>query len=178
MQYINSNFARFYNKIESRVGYVFKDRYFAQEIKNRTHLFNTIAYIHNNPVKAKIVTHPKEYKYSSYNSFINEKVNKEIIIEIFETEKYLDFFNYIHKNFDESTFVEIIDGTEENLSDVLQEFLNKTQKNLNEIKENDDNLIEIIKELKIRTKKYNKEIAEILGINKNKMTKLYKKIIK
>ena len=50
MQRVNTSYARFYNKENNRVGYVFRDRYNSQPIYNHTQLYNCIKYIHNNPI--------------------------------------------------------------------------------------------------------------------------------
>lgn len=73
MHIINSDFARYYNFVRSRVGYVFRNRYYTQEIRNQTQLFNTIAYIHKNPVSANIVNDASQYKFSSYNEYLKRR---------------------------------------------------------------------------------------------------------
>ena len=55
MQKINGCYAKYYNFMEDRVGYVFRDRYKCQIIKNQKHLVQCIKYIHQNPVKAGMV---------------------------------------------------------------------------------------------------------------------------
>ena len=49
----------------------------SEPIYDEKYLYNCIAYIHNNPVKAKIVKEPKDYVYSSYNSYIRGNVDFE-----------------------------------------------------------------------------------------------------
>lgn len=72
MQKINTSYSRFYNKINNRVGYVFRDRFLSQNILDKKQLYNCINYIHYNPVKAGIVKNIQEYKHSSYNEFMNK----------------------------------------------------------------------------------------------------------
>lgn len=76
MHNVNTSYAIYYNKVKSRVGYVFRDRFRTQTILNENHLKNCIVYIHKNPVKAQIVDNEEKYKYSSYNEYIK---NSEII---------------------------------------------------------------------------------------------------
>ena len=52
--------------------------------------FNTLRYIHNNPVKASIVNDPSNYKWSSYNIYINKAENEG---EIISTELILNMFS-------------------------------------------------------------------------------------
>lgn len=69
MHSINTTYAKWYNDKNGRVGYVFRDRYKVEEIKDLHHLYSCIKYVHNNPVKAGIVNKPEDYKYSSYREY-------------------------------------------------------------------------------------------------------------
>ena len=55
MQKVNLVFSQRYNELENRVGVIFRNRYKAEPIYDKKYLINCIKYIHNNPVKAKIV---------------------------------------------------------------------------------------------------------------------------
>ena len=91
------------NRTNKREGYVFKDRYHSQEILNQKHLYSCLRYIHNNPVKAKIVRTMNEYKYSSYNEFLGKKyiINDKSINILFDKNKnFNEQFNFIHGKLD------------------------------------------------------------------------------
>ena len=112
MAKINCSFGRYYNKEEDRVGYVFRNRYKSQVIKNQGHLNNTLVYIHRNPVKANMVADMGQYKYSSYNDMKYGKWDEKAILLLFQQKDYLDRFvnihkNFVHKNFNEDNFLEI-----------------------------------------------------------------------
>lgn len=99
MQKVNTAFATFYNKEKGRVGYVFRDRYLSEPIMSQKYLFSCIAYIHFNPVVAKMVPKPENYPYSSYCDFINKKgiVTDSVLLKLFEiTQDYLPLFHFIH----------------------------------------------------------------------------------
>ncbi len=70
MKRVNTRFASFYNLKKDRVGYVFRDRYKSQAIFDTSYLTNCIVYIHNNPVKAGIVSNPLDFAYSSLNDYM------------------------------------------------------------------------------------------------------------
>lgn len=70
MQKVNSVYAKYYNYIMKRVGYVFRDRFLSEAIDNKRYFIHCIKYIHLNPVKANIVDKCEKYKYSSYNYFL------------------------------------------------------------------------------------------------------------
>ena len=71
--------------IQKRVGYVFRDRYYVQIITTVEQLWNCIAYIHNNPVKAEIVEKPENYNFSSYKEYkcIQDLITEESIELVF-----------------------------------------------------------------------------------------------
>ena len=73
MKSVNIQYAIFYNREKNRVGYVFRDRYLSEPIMNERQLYNCIAYIHYNPVKAKMVRELGDYKFSSYMDFVEKK---------------------------------------------------------------------------------------------------------
>jgi len=64
-------------------------------IDNEPYLQKSIAYIHNNPVKAGIVARMSDYQWSSYNALISNKptqLNRELVMLIFGDKEY--FVNY------------------------------------------------------------------------------------
>ena len=101
MHKVNTGYAKYYNFMcNNRVGYVFRDRYVSEPIQNERYLIKCINYIHYNPVKADMVKHCKDYKYSSYNEFMNGKQMKiltnvlgvSVDIELFRDGKSNDIF--------------------------------------------------------------------------------------
>lgn len=66
---VNSLFARAYNKLYKSRGQVCMDRFKSPVIESDLHLLRVMKYIDLNPVRAKIVSNPKQYKYSSYNHY-------------------------------------------------------------------------------------------------------------
>lgn len=99
MRRINSMYTKYFNKKYNYVGHLFQGKYFAEIIKNDTHLVTVSRYVHLNPVTAEIVKNPNDYKWSSYNMFIAEDdmklINPEIILEYWGNEmsinKYREF---------------------------------------------------------------------------------------
>jgi putative transposase len=88
-----TSYVKYINKKHKRVGHVFQDCFKAVLIKNNPQLMWTSAYIHMNPVKDKLVKDPREYKWSSYKDFAENRnlliVNKELLISIFGNSKNL-----------------------------------------------------------------------------------------
>jgi REP element-mobilizing transposase RayT len=64
---------KFRNKYDY-VGYVWQGRFKSKVIEGEDYILECLNYIHNNPLRANIVTKLKEYKWSSYHKY-NENDN-------------------------------------------------------------------------------------------------------
>lgn len=82
-----TSYAKYINKKYKRVGHIFQDQFKAVLIENNPQLMWTSAYIHMNAVKDKIVKHPSEYLWSSYNDYASDGnlpiISKELLIGTF-----------------------------------------------------------------------------------------------
>ena len=65
MHSIKSYTAHFANELLERKGRFWAKEYFDRYIRDQRHFANTIAYIENNPVKAKLCKAPAQWPYSS-----------------------------------------------------------------------------------------------------------------
>lgn len=178
MSRVNTSYGIFYNKKTDRVGYVFRNRYYTQEIVDERHLFNTLVYIHKNPVKAKIVEKESDYKYSSYNNYVENKVDKKIVKLIFNTTSYINQFYYIHKNFSDENIIEIKEDEEKSqqkMQNIITEFCNKYDCSLDYIKKDNYLLMILIKEVKNNCDATNKVISEYIKIGKNRISNFTKR---
>ena len=170
MHKINTSFAKFYNKINSRVGYVFRDRFLSQTILNETQLFACIAYIHNNPIKANLVEYPYQYKYSSYNNYINKNgIVDDVVLSITfgNGKEYMEQFREIHKIFENEEFKDVIDNYE-----TYEEVLKRYEKI--DIEKDNNILKRFIIETKEKTGLSYYEISKRLNINKYKIYSILK----
>lgn len=70
MKHINASYAIYFNKTYKRSGHLWQGRFKSWYVTDETYLYTLISYIHNNPVKAKIVNKAEEYRYSSHLAFI------------------------------------------------------------------------------------------------------------
>ena len=177
MQRVNTSYSQYYNKIHKRVGYVFRDRYYSQDILNEKHLYSCIKYIHNNPVKANLCMLMKEYKYSSYNEYLKDKriINDESIELLFGKRRdYKKEFNFIHdiEYGDEYTFEDIKD---KEITDLIKENEKKYNKNINELKQNKKILKLLIHDARKETDVTLTELAEILDLSKSTIHNYYRK---
>lgn len=175
MHKINQSFAQMYNKSENRVGYVFRGRYRCEQIKDESHLYNVLVYIHYNPIKAKMVKNLSDYKYSSYNQYLNGNIEEEIIHMIFNEHDYKNFFNRLHEEY----FDKYLKRKKplKTYQEVIEEFKSKNKISATEliIKEN-NLLIQLILDLENSTNLNDKQISELLKIGKNRICNLKKRL--
>lgn len=154
-------FAKYYNKTKKRVGYVFRDRYRSEPIKDEEYLLNCISYIHNNPVKAKIVDVSENYEFSSAKNF----QTREGIIDF---EKLKEIFGRVPKTETHKNDSNFLDDQTEDL-EVLEELIKRYNITSKNSLQNDDLLAKISVELKKRTGKSLREIANLLEVGRERV---------
>ncbi|WP_265132472.1 transposase [Chryseobacterium oranimense] len=86
-----NGYAKAYNKRYHRKGSLFLDYLKRKRVNDNTYLIKLFHYIHNNPVNHGFVEDIKDWKYSSYHSYIN--LAKESKIERTEMMQYFDTVN-------------------------------------------------------------------------------------
>lgn len=171
MHKVNQNFAQIYNKNNNRVGYVFRDRYKCQQIKDITNLYMVLAYIHFNPYKAGIVNKLADYKFSSYNQYINGNIDRKNIYYLFQIDDYKLLFEEIHKKY----FTKFLNNSQKTYKDIIEDFKIKNGiERLQNINKDKELLKSLILELKSKTDLSERQICQELKIGKNRITKLKK----
>ncbi len=70
MRQLNGVYTQLFNKRHKRAGHVFQGRYKAILIQKDSHLIETCRYVVLNPVRAKAVKKPEEWKGSSYRGIV------------------------------------------------------------------------------------------------------------
>ncbi|MBI5793690.1 addiction module toxin RelE [Candidatus Uhrbacteria bacterium] len=68
MRDLNGNFSQWFNVVHDRVGHLFQGRYRAFVIERETYFLEVARYIVLNAVRADLVVHPKDWKWSSYRA--------------------------------------------------------------------------------------------------------------
>lgn len=172
---INTKYAMNFNRQRDRVGHVFQDRYKSQAILDDKYLLQVIRYVHNNPVKAKMVKSFKDYSWSSYNEYIDENFivgdqQKEFVLGYFS--RSIEQFEEFHKKKDNLEYLEvkedIVKERMEAAQDIISEFF--TKKGLIEAKQVKQNFLyleELIQNLLEKSKLTHRQIASLLSISNN-----------
>jgi putative transposase len=70
LHHINSSYSIYLNTKRTRSGHVFQGRFKAIIVDKDSYLAELSRYIHLNPVRAKMVTKPEDYIYSSYRAYV------------------------------------------------------------------------------------------------------------
>lgn len=174
MKKVNEDYARYYNYIENRVGYLYRDRFLSEPISNQKYLLHCISYIHNNPVKANIVKKCEDYKYSSYNDFIrkNNFVSDKVLEVVFGTKKInIEEFVNLHNN-QSYYFADYQNNIKENMQEIILDFENRYKQKWGDLIKNKMMLEKIIPEIKERIKISNYELARYLKIHRHSVERI------
>ena len=82
MKMIKGSFTRKINKANGKTGKIWQKGFYDEYIRDELHLLRVLEYMHNNPVKAGLVTTAEEYSFSSYNHYFQTAYQANPIIEI------------------------------------------------------------------------------------------------
>ncbi len=74
-----------YRKKYRYVGHLWQSRFKSRVIEREEYFFECVEYIHQNPVKAKLVESPEDYRYSSASVFAGQSqlVSEQLMIDGF-----------------------------------------------------------------------------------------------
>jgi hypothetical protein len=70
---LNGDFARWWNGRHGHVGHVFQARFKAQVIEHGVYLLRLCRYVLQNPARARLVEHPREWRWSSYHALVGSQ---------------------------------------------------------------------------------------------------------
>jgi putative transposase len=72
MRHIDGVYTQRYNRRHAVDGPVFRGRYRSILVDGEAYLIDLVRYIHFNPVKAGLVRHPSDYRWSSFQGYCSE----------------------------------------------------------------------------------------------------------
>jgi hypothetical protein len=134
---------------------------------DRKHLINCLIYIHNNPLKAGIVSRIQDYKYSSYLEFLNGGTiinDKSIKILFDDIPNFRNVFNAIHKNQIEDTFMDVKDT---DIKQIINKFEEKHNISVDAFKHDKKIMKEFIDIARNETNITLVSLANILDVSKS-----------
>jgi len=100
MRRICGSYVYWYNQKYQRIGNLFQDRFKSEPVEDDTYFLIVQRYIHQNPIKAGLVRSAEQYKWSSFNEYVNKTtvVDTNFTLEIFNSDKEKAIKNFIHYN--------------------------------------------------------------------------------
>ena len=186
MKRIGISYAHYFNKKYNRVGHVFQDRFRSEAIDNERYLLAALRYIHNNPVKGGIVEEPAQYRWSSYNHYIetnqnrNSFVDTQFILNTLSNDawKSVQMFKELSQQKDDIEFIDVEEGVPgdkalikgiKDAQDFIEEYLLPLNICIEDLKNKDYKEIrdQLIIELKEKSNLTLREIGGLLGVSKN-----------
>lgn len=136
MKRIGVSYVNYYNWKYLTTGHLFQDRFKSENVEDRQYLLTVVRYIHQNPVKARMVQAPDQWRWSSCCGYYRRDANTE---KMLDCEMVLRMF-----------------ATD--LAIAIERF-----KEYNERKNNDTCLEDMVKERRLTDEEVRKEIKKILG---------------
>ncbi len=73
IRHLNGVYTQAFNRRHGRVGHLFQGRFNAILVDRESYLLGLCRYVVLNPVRAKLVTHPREWRWSSYRATSGEE---------------------------------------------------------------------------------------------------------
>ena len=74
MQEFEGRYAAFFNRREDRSGHLFEDRFHAILVEQDGHAWELSRYLHLNAVRARLVSHPDAYPWSSFRAYMDSRL--------------------------------------------------------------------------------------------------------
>ncbi len=66
MQWLNGRYAQWFNRRHGRSGHLFQGRFHGKVVEKESYLFTVARYVVLNPVRAGLIAHPADWRWSSY----------------------------------------------------------------------------------------------------------------
>lgn len=174
-------FAMRYNGRQKRCGHVFQDRFRSEIIDDPQYLLAAIRYVHNNPVKAKLVEYPREYKWSSYTEYLGESVftdreQKERVLAEHFGGNIAQFISF-HRQHDDHEFLEDKVDLEEQRVEHGRRVLTAYCEgngiaNVREAYNDPEKLVAIVLHIITHSRLRHRQVADLLGVSSSRVHKI------
>lgn len=105
MKRLLTKYARWYNIKYKRSGALIANRYKSQPVEVDEYFLSVVRYIHQNPLKARMIGNLNEYEWSSYKEYVNSEIglaDKEFVLEMINGPKRFEEF---HEEMEKNIFV-------------------------------------------------------------------------
>jgi hypothetical protein len=89
MRRICGSYVYWYNWKYQRIGNLFQDRFKSEPVENESYFVIVQRYIHQNPLKARLVGSIEQYKWSSFKKYINKTkfADADYLLKLFNNDR-------------------------------------------------------------------------------------------
>lgn len=183
MKRIGVSYVSYYNRKYQTTGHLFQDRFKSENVENVRYLLTVVRYIHQNPLKAGMVKHVEDWKWSSCRHYYGthdrgrKLIDSDYIIGMFSgdstlaRERFKEFNEKVNQ--DQCLDHDVNEKrrlTDEEARDEIKKLLNKTEiaqvKSLPRLQRN-----EILQKTKTIKGLSQRQTARILGVSRTLITK-------
>ena len=98
MKRLLTKYARWYNIKYKRSGALIANRYKSQPVEVDEYFMSVVRYIHQNPLKAKMVKNIGDYKWSSYREYLDSiqgLTDKTFVLDMISLEEFESFHQIV-----------------------------------------------------------------------------------
>lgn len=137
MQMLGRYYVQYYNDTYQRSGTLWEGRYKSTLVDSETYLLTCMRYIELNPVRAGMVKHPSEYRWSSYHSNAADLANELVVphieymrLGLFPDVRQTEYRKLFKQHISETSLNEIREATNKSWVLGSDRFKNRVQKKL------------------------------------------------
>lgn len=183
MKRIGTSYAWHYNRKHGRIGHVFQDRFKSEPVESDRQFLSVIAYVHLNPAKAGIGS-KDDYKWSSYRKYVEfgdgrndgaDEIKNTLLILSDNLAEAKEAFIRLHYEESKYDFIDIKEFSREDVNKLIDWFFKKEGIKKENLKDNRRICEALIIELSNRSELSLREIASILGLNREMVRKVMSK---
>lgn len=177
IQRVSSSYVIWYNRRHERCGHLFQERFKSEAIESDSYFLTVLRYIHQNPIKAKIVSDVAAYKWSSYSEYISREqiIDKEYALNMLadtHDESIGRFVQFIREP-NSDVCLEVsevkVNASDDNIRQMVrQQFGIDAIKICNEMREKQDHILRAMKRIDGATIR---QIARITGLSSTRVWK-------
>lgn len=125
---MSSSYVLWYNKKYERCGHLFQDRFKSEVVENDEYFLTVVRYIHQNPIKAGLAQGIADYKWSSYNEYMDRAVivDSEFVFDTLSNDRKnaIELFRDINSQTSDDSCLEIDEKARVSDSEIEEYFLN------------------------------------------------------
>lgn len=103
-------YSRYYNQKSGVNGHLWQGRFFSC-VLDEPYVYAAVRYVENNPVRAKMVEKPEDYKWSSAKAHVHKQPDSVLAEGCYLTETVKDWREYLNENRDHDMMAAVIQST-------------------------------------------------------------------